>query len=208
MRILVLTKNISYESKLQQELQVFNHEVLVTKNDLKDNLLTENAILFNLLFISELISEKEFVEVQQQLTPMYKGEIVRILPEDELSASYEPTEVKNSKVEITCISRSFVNLREFLLNTAESNKLSAQLNSKEEFDDFLSKKEQILFRSLDEEQIISREELCWKIWGIKETASKKSQLSNLVKKINEKLDEHNYTNKRIKTYWGKGYLLK
>lgn len=208
MRILVLTKNISYETKLQQELQVFNHEVLVTKNDLKDNLLTDNAILFHLLFISELISEKEFVEVQQQLTPMYKGGIVRILPEDELSASYEPTEVKNSKVEITCISRSFVNLREFLLNTAESNKLSAQLNSKEEFDEFLSKKEQILFRSLDEEQIISREELCWKIWGIKETASKKSQLSNLVKKINEKLDEHNYTSKRIKTYWGKGYLLK
>lgn len=39
------------------------------------------------------------------------------------------------------------------------------------------------------------------------TNSRKSQLSILAKRINEKLDEYDYTEKRVRTAWGKGYIL-
>ncbi|MFR3687698.1 MAG: helix-turn-helix domain-containing protein, partial [Enterococcus sp.] len=79
--------------------------------------------------------------------------------------------------------------------------------SLEEFIRKLSKNEQLLFEQLQEEQPITRQQLCQIIWQGDESKSRKSQLSYIAKKVNKKLAAYNYTDKRIKTYWRKGYIL-
>lgn len=202
MRILVLTKNISYELELQQELQSLNNEVFVTRNEFDDYLLTTCAELFNCLFVSETFSDKEFFDIYYEITPLYTGRVVRILPEDET-----PEQASKEGVNIAYVHRSFINLRDFLGAMVTTKKGNPNTISKEEFHRILSDKERMFFTSLENGEIISRQDMCWLLWGEGETASKKSQLSTLAKRLNIKLDEYNYTDRRIKTRWGKGYML-
>ena len=198
MRIIILTKNISYEIDLQRELQILSHEVFVGKNTEEAEWLIESAKLFDCLFVSETIADPEFLLINQALAPYYQKRIVRILPGNiEQEGRMEKAE------NATYLNRSFVELREFL---AALPPISRKLE-KESFPKFLSLQEQIFFNNLGEEQFINREDLCWKIWGNGGTNSRKSQLSILAKRINEKLDEYDYTEKRVRTAWGKGYIL-
>lgn len=202
MRILVLTKNIFHELELQRELQVLNHEVFVTRNERNNSLLANCGSVFDCLFLSETLSEKEFLTIVKESSSLFDGQIIRINVEEgqQIPASKE-------KLDVLYVDRSFVEIRELLdiLNTKNDEHLMA--TSIEEFNRKLSKQEQLFFENLQEGKTISREDMCWLIWGEDESSSRKSQLSNLAKKINRKLDECNYTDKRIKTYWGKGYIL-
>lgn len=202
MRILVLTKNISYELKLQQELQSLNNEVLVTRNEFDDCLLTDGAELFHCLFVSETFSDKEFFDIYCEVSALYSGRIVRILPEDE-----SPEQSLKKGLDVAYVHRSFINLRDFLGTVVTTKNVNTKTISKEAFYSGLSDKERIFFSNLENGNIISRQDMCWLLWGECETASKKSQLSILAKRLNLKLDKCNYTDKRIKTHWGKGYIL-
>ena len=203
MRIIILTKNISYEIDLQRELQILSHEVFVGRSTEEEEWLIESAKLFDCLFVSETIADPEFLLINQTLAPHYQQRIVRILAGD------REQEGMIAKAEnATYLNRSFVELREFLAALPpNSRKLEKASVTKESFPKFLSLQEQIFFNNLGEEQFINREDLCWKIWGNGGTNSRKSQLSILAKRINEKLDEYDYTEKRVRTAWGKGYIL-
>lgn len=194
MRILVLTKNIFHELELQRELQVLNHEVFVTRNERNNSLLANCGSVFDCLFLSETLSEKEFLTIVKESSSLFDGQIIRINVEEgqQIPASKE-------KLDVLYVDRSFVEIRELLdiLNTKNDEHLMA--TSIEEFNRKLSKQEQLFFENLQEGKTIAREDMCWLIWGEDESSSRKSQLSNLAKKINRKLDECNYTDKRIKT---------
>lgn len=207
MRIIVVTKNISYEVALQQELQALDCEVFVTRNDRKDELLIGGATFFDCLFISETFSDKEFLEMYQKAITVYHTRVVRLMSEGETPPSPSKTE---DDEQVSYVSRSFVDLRDFLAIVMEQLPRAtgkAESLTKEAFIKLLSNQERLLFQSLDEKIIISRSELCLKIWGEEVSTSRKSQLSSMVKKINEKLDKHEYIDKRIRTYWNKGYVL-
>lgn len=203
----MVTKNISYEVTLQKEIQALNYEVFVTRNDREDGLLIGGATFFDCLFISETFSDKEFLELYQKSSIAYHTRIVRVIPEGETSSSLSK---KEDGEQISYVSRSFEDLRDFLAIIMEQlPQVTGKTEplTKEAFIKLLSNQERRLFQNLDEKKVISRPELCWKIWGKGESMSRKSQLSSIVKKINEKLDTYEYTDKRIRTYWGKGYVL-
>ena len=105
------------------------------------------------------------------------------------------------------VSRSFVDLRDLLATLITKNDEYKEQASLEQFIRKLSNNEQLLFEQLQEERPITREQFCQIIWQGDESKSRKSQLSYIAKKINTKLDASNYTDKRIKTYWEKGYIL-
>ena len=73
----------------------------------------------------------------------------------------------------------------------------------------LSATESKLFIILYEQQnsILSREELCYKIWQREQSNSTMSQLSVMVKRLKDKLSKQNVEGPIIKTCWGKGYKL-
>ncbi|EOH77510.1 winged helix-turn-helix domain-containing protein [Enterococcus malodoratus] len=56
-------------------------------------------------------------------------------------------------------------------------------------------------------QVLSRKELCQRIWQTEPTSSNQSQLSLLIKKIKKKMDDANLDSSCVRTLWGKGYLL-
>ncbi|WP_223273082.1 hypothetical protein [Enterococcus sp. OL5] len=82
MRIIILTKNISYEIDLQRELQMLSHEVFVGRTTKEEEWLIESAKLFDCLFVSETIADPEFLLINQTLAPHYQQRIVRILAGD------------------------------------------------------------------------------------------------------------------------------
>lgn len=202
MRILVLTKNIHHELVLQRELQILNHEVFVTRNERSICLVNECELVFDCLFLSETLSEKEFLSITKKAFSLFNGQIIRVIPEngEYPSHSKEASNVLN-------VSRSFVDLRDLLATLITKNDEYKEQVSLEQFIRKLSNNEQLLFEQLQEERPITREQLCQIIWQGDESKSRKSQLSYIAKKINTKLDASNYTDKRIKTYWGKGYIL-
>jgi hypothetical protein len=170
MRILVLTKNIFHELELQRELQVLNHEVFVTRNERNNSLLANCGSVFDCLFLSETLSEKEFLTIVKESSSLFDGQIIRINVEEgqQIPASKE-------KLDVLYVDRSFVEIRELLdiLNTKNDEHLMA--TSIEEFNRKLSKQEQLFFENLQEGKTIAREDMCWLIWGEDESSSRKYQ---------------------------------
>ena len=134
MRILVLTKNIFHELELQRELQVLNHEVFVTRNERNNSLLANCGSVFDCLFLSETLSEKEFLTIVKESSSLFDGQIIRINVEDE-----QQIPAPKEKLDVMYVDRSFVEIREFLdiLNTKNDEHLMA--TSIEEFNRKLSK---------------------------------------------------------------------
>ena len=154
MRVMVLTKNIHHELVLQRELQILNHEVFVTRNARSMGLVNECELVFDCLFLSETLSEKEFLLITKKASPLFNGQIIRVIPENGEHQS-------NSKEASTVlyVSRSFVDLRNLLATLISKSDEYKEQASLEEFIRKLSKNEQLLFEQLQEEQPITRQQL-------------------------------------------------
>jgi DNA-binding response OmpR family regulator len=72
----------------------------------------------------------------------------------------------------------------------------------------LSKNERKVLTLLasDMETPYSREKICFHIWNEKSSKSNLSQLSSIVRRINQKLSTDNENTLMISTLWGKGYF--
>lgn len=203
MRVIVVTKNLAYERELQQDLQRLDYEVFVTRNAGKESVLRAGAAFFDGVILSETISEKECVAICREAADVYKRKLIRLLPENS-SGEKEP-------LAVAYVRRSFVELRDFLATwvsvAAVEEPLPDRPFSQEVFSRFLSPTERRFFEQLNEDTVISRQELCWNIWGEPATPSRKVQLSTIVKQLNRKLEKYGQTSKRVQTHWGKGYIL-
>ncbi|MFR3686129.1 MAG: winged helix-turn-helix domain-containing protein [Enterococcus sp.] len=73
----------------------------------------------------------------------------------------------------------------------------------------LSKLEEKVFNELyySNGEVITREDLCNKIWGTGVTNSHLSHLSSIVKKLRMKIEKMDLCEEAIKTVWGEGYQL-
>lgn len=74
----------------------------------------------------------------------------------------------------------------------------------------LSKKEKAVLNVLIQAQgeSVSRKEMCEQLWSEGQTNSNMSQLSCVVKRIQQKFEDKGNKNLVITTHWGKGYQLK
>ena len=74
-----------------------------------------------------------------------------------------------------------------------------------------SKTEKKLFENLlnaySKGEVLSRVELCERLWSEGSTSSNMSQLSCLINKLKRKLEEGGITGETIVTLWGRGYKL-
>ena len=221
MRILVLTKNILVEEDLQNKLQELNFEVFCTRNAFI-KLLTENTFdttltLFDLVILSETLTNKEVAEVTKSIK---KFNMIIIRKTADMVTKEEQNQISDCQLDgwISDLS-SKDELRESLAkyNKTIKNKENDEdqtedlaINYLEEFYASLSKHERQIFKKLYEnkESCVLREELHSMLWPHHESAElNKPYLSAVIKRIRTKLKKYENVPYRIVTDYGSGYKL-
>lgn len=226
-RILILTKNISVETYLQQQLQKLNYEVLVSVSiwEMWENVRRVDRFMksFQWIFLSETISDNEAQEFGEQFTTDCLVRIVGEEPLEATSAKWHDWHVFDWILANTSLER----LREKLVYKSllyqvefreEKKELAVYGNhsldyQKKAFPLYYS---EIHFTKLEKDIIqrlmaaknlsLAREELC-RGWRSKNQNSKLSQLSSAVTKIRKKVAETYGIEEAVHTLWGEGYQL-
>ncbi|OTO14322.1 hypothetical protein A5875_003479 [Enterococcus sp. 3H8_DIV0648] len=106
--------------------------------------------------------------------------------------------------------------REILTRNEKKNDLLEQSFKKKknsllkDLDISLSTQEKQLFTILEDlkGEFITREALCYELWGAAPTNSMASRLSGIVKNLRIKIDNAGFNKNCLVTSWGKGYRLK
>lgn len=206
------------ECAIQEGLQRFNFEVLVSKTMLDMILHTDKQWefeFFPVIILSESLSNKEV------------GKIVPLLKESQV--------VIFRKCLNKPLTKEIEILKELEINEWFDNSIS--MESLRELismytNDFLplirEKKSQLISMSFDQLVLsftrnqkkcflnlynakgstVTREDLCHYIWEDKPTKSNLAQLSVLIKALRRKLAEKGFPSDVIETVWGNGYVLK
>lgn len=216
-QVLLLTKCSFAEQELEQQIRLLGHEVYTTSAliDLLKQQTVEDAFFdyFQLVLLSETIPECE----KQELLPQLLGQNLKIVQKVEQQLSREELHQAQEQG-ISCFvaaGASMAVLRELLTipkneQSYQFKQISHMKRKKTELSHIrFTNMEQALLENLIQAngEIISREELCVKIWNNQPTNSNQSQLSCLVKKIKRKLKEAGFNSECLETFWGKGYRL-
>lgn len=220
---LILTKNILFEQKLQNQLQCLGYEVYCSKV-IFEKLLHKIDVdqideKFIAVIISETISDKE---AQQLFLNLNKTSYFF------RKTSLEPDEEEQEKSKRIGFcgwisdSQSIDRLREYLEPyLANANKMERQPKlifnqngelKHEEIHAILhmfSNKETAFFEKLLQSngEMVSRVEMSHAIWGTDPNSSQLAQMSILAKRIRWKLKEMGIEEELVETIWGKGYRL-
>ncbi|MDO7798981.1 helix-turn-helix domain-containing protein [Enterococcus avium] len=215
-QILLLTKNTLIEQQFEQKLLRLGHEVLLSslliEGLLLDNIPSDFIKMFELVILSESIDNSETEDLLKKLTPFplrvlrksneqIEEEIFQEWKElgiDDWIVINPDTELLREKV--SC-KRTIKAGKVVLLPTIKEKIPLSNIS--------LSAAESKLFMILYEQQnnILSREELCYEMWEREQSNSTMSQLSVMVKRLKDKLSKQNVEGPIIKTCWGKGYKL-
>ncbi|MGG5371644.1 winged helix-turn-helix domain-containing protein [Enterococcus sp. AZ196] len=213
MNILILSNNPSSDKRLLQQLIRLGHEVFCSHDTLK-LISTQSRYRrlfshFEVIIFSESVSNWEIHSVWKHLPLKNYHKVFRrtdlINSDDCLFKEVMGEENENQFSLINLpIKDSLENLRE-KINEAEAQGYD---NEKFPFQN-LSKRESQVFRIIKDsnDAIVSREYICKQIWGGEERTSQFSQLSNIVKRLNSKIEELEEFDWRIETIWGKGYKI-
>lgn len=219
--ILLLTKNLLVEQRLQEKLQQLNYEVLSSVQifqQLKEGRTV--AIDHQIVIFGETITNQEITELLPKFSP---DKVVCIRKCNKEPSSRELEQLRASGIrEWISTETSLDQLRECLAKQMERVKQSQEEqqlslyqhsaiteNLLEQFLKSLTKKEKQVFLYLQEAKgrIISREELCEYLWKEELNHSRMSQMSSLIKNIKEKLAEAGFSEDLLRTIWGRGYLF-
>ncbi|MGM0113142.1 helix-turn-helix domain-containing protein [Enterococcus sp. DIV0187] len=225
-RILILTKNLSVESHLQEQLQKLNYEVFTTTSirdiwvhsQRMDNLVKS----FRWIFLSETITEEEAKAFAQQFQ-FNVDCLVRIVgeePSEESVSEWNTWHISDWILTNTTLER----LREKLTHKAllyqvalTDGKQRTPVYEKElvleqkkrtfplYFSDvhFTKLEKKIICRLMAAtNQTLSREQLCHG-WSSNNINSKLSQLSSAITKIKKKVMDAYGIEDAIRTMWGK-----
>lgn len=219
--ILVLTKNLLMEQRLQEQLQRLNYEVYCSA-DFLNQLLIGNEIehVFNIyqtIILSETISNHEIQQILANIT----GEDRAVLRK----FNGEPTDKEKEQLKLLGINDYLIEgdsldqLREQLAeklakfeNNQPKTMLIHQLKKKTSLKDIkikFSKMEKKTLQRLIESdgESVSRQEMCEYLWNDEPNNSHLSQLSLLVKRLKNKLEQEGFEDDVIETIWGYGYRL-
>ncbi|MGG5315166.1 winged helix-turn-helix domain-containing protein [Enterococcus sp. AZ072] len=219
--VLILTKNILVEQKLQTRLQRLNCEVFSSPKTLSLLIERPNEIMlasyFDCIIVSETVTNEELQWIMPSLRKSPKiilrkvdqyfdseaegsieginGVITDAMNLEELRESlYKWEESVSSEGSVYSFDpRNKIVQREVrLLSSLQLTKMEARVLSK-------------LYQTRGE--IISREELCEYIWGDGASSSHLSQISWLMKRIRTAFEKDGAKGATIETHWGKGYSL-
>lgn len=219
--ILLLTKNLLVEQRLQEKLQQLNYEVLSSVQvfqQLKE--VRTVAIDHQIVIFGENITNQEITELLPKFSP---DKVVCIRKCNKEPSSRELEQLRASGIrEWISTETSLDQLRECLAKQMEQVHQSQEEqllslyqhsaiteNKLENFLKSLTKKEKQVFLYLQEVngRIISREELCDYLWQEELNHSRMSQLSSLIKNIKKKLAVADFSEDLLRTIWGSGYCL-
>ncbi|MGM0168050.1 hypothetical protein IGI39_003062 [Enterococcus sp. AZ135] len=215
-QILVLTKNAFNEQAFERSLRQLGHEIFISTVLIDECLLGKIDSGFIKMFHHVVLSET--------IDNIEASELVKILQRFSIrihrKSDEQPEEAQlqewadfgidswienNQKIEdlrekLSC--KKAINEGKIILLPKSNEKRSLSTIP-------LSSGEMKLFRILyqQQENIVSREELCLRMWGRKKSNSTMSQLSVLVKHLRDKLANQNIEGPVIETCWGQGYKL-
>lgn len=218
--VLILTRNILSDGELQKKLQYLNYEVLCSSSLfeylIKHKKYPEMMNHFQFIIFSETVSSTEI----NFLLPLFESKKNLLFRKTgEISDSEELINVG----EVTVVNLTKDSLREKLVESkfsyadqvsfikaSESLGYGEKIRIPEQLDRLnLSKLEEKVFKALynSNGEVITREDLCNKIWGTGVTNSHLSHLSSIIKKLRIKVEKMNISEDAIKTVWGEGYQL-
>lgn len=214
--ILILTKNLLGDQKLQDELQRLGYEVFCSANLLHKILHNEDVTQllhqYAVIILSNTISN-------QEIDTLHSTEYFTDKP---LIRSFFEEPSKEEKEQI-----KLLGITDWLTSDSSSNSIREKVAfySKQGMDttDYLTEKEKRrqlenhltkterrvfnCFKSGDD-NVISREELCNLVWNEPQSNSRLAQLSLIISRINKKATEVSQAeNRMIETVWGRGYRL-
>lgn len=206
------------ECEIQEGLQRFNYEVLVSKTMLDMILYTDKQWeidFFPIVILSESLSNKEI----EKIVPILKEKQVVIFRKClRKPLSKEIEGVKGLDInEWFDNSISIESLRELIsMHTDISSPVILETESHsismpfEQLVMGFTKNQRKCFLNLYNAKALTttREELCHYIWGDEPTKSNLAQLSVLIKALRRKLAEKGFPSDIIETVWGNGYGLK
>ncbi|MEG0749205.1 MULTISPECIES: helix-turn-helix domain-containing protein [Lactobacillales] len=213
-KVIILTRNIIIEQDFQNELQRLDYEVFVLKEFFaadKPQYFEEILSLFDIVIFSETLTNQEFTDI---LPIVLEKELHYLRRTDEPVPNIDD----NHCLSIEC---TLTELREFLLlgdkRQGQSETISKGLVRQSEqkkqdlvlFYSSLNNIEKKIISALAEGagKIISRDELCNKVWNHEVSKSRLVQMSTAVGNIRKKIAHAHIDNVRIITYWGNGYRL-
>lgn len=209
-RVLFLTKSISAENELEERIRHLGHEVLCSMSlldTIKKHALPKSFLdTFQIVILSETLTNQESKVIMDDIALSNLGIIQ--LKEGPLTED----EHQDRKVIYMSAKVTLTELRESLSNFDAPEKMGRYAETLEDILDRLglSKRERALLNILADTPgtPMSRAELCERIWNKELSTSTKCQLSNLVKRIKEKIEEKDLDYIKIMTVRNVGYMLK
>ncbi|OTN86683.1 winged helix-turn-helix domain-containing protein [Enterococcus faecium] len=212
-QILLLTKNSLNEQNIEEQLRKLGHEVFSSKILLDEFLLNNDKLIYEALTIFEVVIISETVdnsELSILLKVLKKYNLTILRKTDETMDKTKEKEWRDKGIS-NFISRTpeLEILREKL--KFEGKKKSCRCSEKKKLSIStlgLSRDEIKLFCILyGYKRVVSRDELCMKMWNEKKSNSRMSQLSALTNKLKLKMSKFHIEGVIIETIWGRGYKL-
>lgn len=215
-QILLFTNNPANEQSFEKLLRQLGHEVFTTKQMLDfcqlEKANNEFIHIFHQIILSETIANAEVKELVKILRT-HSIPIFRKSDEQLEDAQLEEWgELGITDWIESCPSIEVLREKLSCNHTHNEEKIVflPKSETKRPLSNFtLSSGELKLFRILYgyQNQTVSREELCSRLWNRGKTNSSMSQLSVMVKHLKNKLANQNVRGPIIETCWGQGYRL-
>ncbi|GCF95354.1 transcriptional regulator [Enterococcus florum] len=221
--VLLLTKNILVEQKLQARLQKLNYEVFCSSGVFE--LLNRGAealqipSYFQYIILSETISERELTAVLPTLQ-QDTSVILRKVEKLPIAEEQKKEGVSQGIHDWISDEQTTEEVREKLFQLTKHLKLKSPSVSWTSGKYVMEKKRllgalslsKLERRTLDKlydarGEITSREELCNYLWNEATTKSHLVQLSMVMKRIREAFKKDGLAEEAIQTSWGEGYTL-
>lgn len=224
-QVMILTKNVLFEENIQKKLQRLDFEVFCSSCNESWFMEVKQLTIFHYfqaVILSETFCNQEVKRLLERLAnyPIRIFRIVEELPTEEQAEAWieqgldgwlekaDSLDVLREKLVNSPNNRRSEQLTEGEVDAAglsESVRRWQLENARVTFSKTEEKVFALLLEAQREKSILSRGEICQRIWHSGETPSTTSQLSTIISKLRIKLSDQGIQGKTILTVWGKGY---
>lgn len=222
-QILILTENYKSDEQLVNNLEYLGYEVLTSHEILEQLILnrpTNFLQVFKSIIISETVSNTKLAVLLKNST-LASSFILRSERPNQTGAEESEEQEYQQKIDAWLSPEdSLYRIRELLASKMNEldNKTVSDLSEESEehrfekiksFRSELSKNEVIVLKILcaNQDECISRLKLARKVWSSGPDASRLSQLSQIIKRLRQKLKNSDLPEDLIETNWRKGYKI-
>lgn len=216
-QLIVLTKNIFAEMKLQEKLQLLGYEVFVSNYILEALLQKKNLSCLNnfrIVIFGESVSNEEMIQILAMLPKnIFTFRIDEATPTAERKEFLESKGLNNwlqSNMSINELRETLADII-FCEVVVEHESVGLELTSQKLHNLVfsLSGREKRIFKLLllADGQKLTRHELSTHLWNGEVTNSTLSQLSQSIKLIRRKMDRFKINKNLLQTEWRSGYAL-